>query len=646
MIVKYSTATIWWNNDVDFPGPLQINSFVNSLQTYNNSINYNGDGTITIYDTNFKINLIYVSQTEGGQEQETYYKKVNTIDNGNGIYEMVFSVDYWLTYMNKYLETVSGDNFNMVRTKDYTWDAQRNQEDPMLKNIVLEHKIVQTSLPTSLTNRFNFSFSEMGNVDANADFYNFCNSVTYYVIKQNGTLIALPVLSNNEVNIPYSYQSGNRPQKTYFRGIKFNFNGNYNNGMSNNTFYVYNFENALKGLASSLGDNFVGKYFLPNLAYFNPKYFRTFHFTHSFQYMNTDDITYNSGNNPFTTIASQRIRYLGIVLSNKVYNLNTQLLDTNAMIYLPNLSIMSTAPTRVKETNLNQEFLRYSNFYLMNNKIPAEYLYAATRPYASVIYIYAFVFNQGGYCKFNNRNYETTNGTYDLSNFTNQEERTLFYGYQLPSETNAYLSWYNANKSQMETAKITQGLGFAMSSLFSVLGLVLSGSGIGAPIGLSMIAGGAMGAFSSVSGIAKTNANIADTKRQLQTNFAQSNISDFNFLSLWFWYSSSQNWASTQYNIWITELPNQNSIATMNEILYYYGYYQPGYSTYNYTGGSPFQYDQWAEDSNLKTSIAYAMRTIAYNRDISEDVANWIYQKCINGIRVWSVTPPNVPNVW
>lgn len=86
----------------------------------------------------------------------------------------------------------------------------------------------------------------------------------------------------------------------------------------------------------------------------------------------------------------------------------------------------------------------------------------------------------------------------------------------------------------METAKITQGLGFAMSSLFSVLGLVLSGSGIGAPIGLSMVAGGAMGAFSSISSIAKTNATIADTQRQLQTNFAQSNISDFNFLSLWF----------------------------------------------------------------------------------------------------------------
>lgn len=646
MIIKYSTATIWWNNNVDFPGPMEINKFVNSLQTYNNSINYNGDGTITIYDTNFRINLIYVSQTEGGQEQETYYKKVNTIDNGNGIYEMVFSVDYWLTYMNKYLESVSGDNFNMLRTKSYTWDAQRNTEDPMLKNIVLEHKIVQTSIPTTLTNRFNFSFSEMGNVDANADFYNFCNSVTYYVIKQNGTLIALPVLSNNEVNIPYSYETGNRPTKTNFRGIKFNFNGNYNNGMSNNTFYVYNFENVLKGLASSLGDNFVGKYFLPNLAYFNPKYFRTIHFTHSFQYVNTDSIDYQRGNNPFTTIASQRIRYLGIVLSNKVYNLNTQLLDTNAIIYLPNLSIRGTAPTSVRETNLNQEFLRYSNFYLMNNKIPVEYLYGATQPYSNQFYIYAFVFNQGGYCKFNNRNYETTNGSYDLSNFTNQEERTLFYGYQLPSETNAYLSWYNANKSQMETAKITQGLGFAMSSLFSVLGLVLSGSGIGAPIGLSMLAGGAMGAFSSVSGIAKTDANIADTKRQLQTNFAQSNISDFNFLSLWFWYSSSQNWASTQYNIWITELPNQNSIATMNEILYYYGYYQPCYSTYNYTGGSPFQYDQWAEDSNLKTSIARAIRSIAYNRDISDDVAEWIYQRCLNGIRVWSVTPPDVPNVW
>lgn len=644
MIVKYSTATIWWNNDVDFPSQNYINNFVNNMSTYTKNINYNGDGTISIFDNDFKINLIYVSLSEGGTEQVTYYKKINTIDNGNGIYEMVFEVDYWLTYMFKFLENANGQEFNFLRNSISDWHPLLNQEDPLLKDVEVKYNYIKkTEINGSLTNRYNFSFNSMNSADANNDPYTFCNSVTYYVIKQQGVLIALPVLSTNEVNIPYSYETGNRPTTTVFRGMKFNFTSNFNNGMSTNSYYVYNFENALKGLASSLGDNFVGKFFLPNLAYFNPKYIRTIHFTHSFQYMNTDDITYNSGNNPFTTISSHRIRYLGIVLTNKVYNISSQLLDQTAIISLPTQNLISTLPTKANETAFNQEYLRYSNFSLMNNKIPVEYLYNSTSPASTDIFIYAFVFNQGGYCKFNSINKEIE-GVYNryLSNFTNQEERTLFYGYQLPSETNAYLSWYNANKSQMETAKITQGLGFAMSSLFSVLGLVLSGSGIGAPIGLSMVAGGAMGAFSSVSGIAKTNANIADTKRQLQTNFAQSNISDFNFLSLWFWYSTSQTWASNQYNIWQIEKPSDQAVKKMNKTLYYFGYYQPTYLNFNFTASSKnFYYWQWKEDSGLKPFIIKSISYMSSTRDIIYNVAEWIYQKCLNGIRLWNVQPPN-----
>lgn len=646
MIVKYSTATIWWNNDVDFPNQQYVNNFINNLTTYTKNVNFNGDGTISIYDTNFKINLIYISLTESGNEEVTYYKKINTIDNGNGIYEMVFEVDYWLTYMFKFLEQANGQSFNFLRNSVNSWQPTLNQEDPLLKDNENKYNLVQqTSLPTSLTNIFNFSFSGLNSIDANSDYYQFCNSVTYYVFKQNGTLIALPVLSTNEVNLPYMYQTGNRPVTNNYRGIYFRLNGNYNNGMSTNYFYVYNFENVLKGLASTLGDNFLGKFFLPNIAYFNPKYFRTFHFTTSFQYVNTDNIDYSTGNNPFTTISSQRIRFLGIVLSNKVYGLNTQLLSTQAQIQLPSESVTTSLPTSLNSSTLNQEFLRYSNYYLMNNKIPVEYLYGSTAPYSNYIHIYAFVFNQGGYCKFNNINTEYPN-QYNkyLSNFTNQEERTLFFGYQLPSETNAYLSWYNANKSQMETAKITQGLGFAMSSLFSVLGLVLSGSGIGSPIGLPMVAGGAMGAFSSISGIAKTNSNIIDTKRQLQTNFAQSNISDFNFLSLWFWYSNSSNWASAQYNVWQIQKPTSQAVTRLNNILYYFGYYQPTTMSFDFYTSKTCCFWQWQEDAGLKPKIINAIQKFSSIRNLNSDVANWIYEKCVNGIRLWNVQPPTTPS--
>lgn len=640
MTIKYSTAVVWWNNDVDFPSRQYVNNFVNSLSTYTKNVNFNGDGTLTIYDTNFNINIIYVSMNEGGNEVVTYYKKVSTIDNGNGIYEMVYEIDYWLTYMFKFLEQADGRSFNFLRNSVNNWDPTLNQDDPMLRdNEVMYNLVQQTTIPSDLTNIFSFSFTGLNNIDANADFYQFCNAVTYYIFKLNGSLIAIPVLSTNEVNQPFMWQSGTRPVTNNYRGIYFRLNGNYNNGMSTNYYYIYNFENVLKGLASKQGDNFVGKFFLPNLAYFNPKYLRMFRFTTSFSY-NSNSV----GGDPFITQTEQGINFLGIVLSQKVYNPNTQLLSTQAKIQLPNESVTTSLPTSLNSSTLNQEFLRNSNYYLMNNKIPVHYLYGSTATYSSYIYIYAFVFNQGGYCKYNNTYTEYPNN-YNryLSNFTNQEERTMFFGYQLPSETNAYLSWYNANKSQMETTKATQGLGLAMSSMFSVLGLILSGSGIGAPIGLPMIAGGAMGAFSSISGIAKTNANIVDTKRQLQTNYAQSNISDFNFLSLWFWYSSSGTWATSQYNIWQIQKPTSQATARLNNILYYFGYYQPAYLQFSFSNTRTCNYWQWQEDSGLKPKIINALANISY-RNFNSDVTLWIYQRLINGIRLWNVQPPSTPN--
>lgn len=640
MTTKITTATIWWNNEVDFPSPTYCANFFNSFENFNGNVNYNNDGTLTLYTSNWKITMVYVSQTEGNGEQVTYYRKTFINDNGNGIYEINFEVDYWMTYMFKFLENNSGNYyFNMLRNTINNWDPLLNQEDPLLKNKeTIYHTIEKTQVPVALLNKFNFSFSGMNSYDINNDFLSFCNAVTYYVFKQDGRLIALPVLSTYEVSQPYMYQTGTRPVTNNYRGIAMNFTGNYNNGMSTTTNYFYNFENVLKGLASSQGENFVGKFFLPNFAYFNPKYMRSFLFTTSFSYTNYDTINYSSGNNPFTTVSSQRIRFIGIVLSNKVYGINTQLLNSDSSIILPNESVYTTLPTQLHFSNMNQEFLRYSNYQLMNNRIPMEYLYNSK--YSNTLYLYAFIFNQGGYCKINNYQGENV-GVFNnyLSNYSNVEERTLFFGYQLPSETNAYLSWYNANKSQMETTKVTQGIGLAMSSMFSVLGLILSGSGIGAPIGLPMVAGGAMGAFSSLSGIAKTDANIADMKRQLQTNIAQSNISDFNFLSLWFWYSgSSQIWSSNQYNLWQIEKPTGQACQRMNNILYYFGYYQPNSMTISFPTSRTFNYFQWNEDSGLKSKIINDLNKMT-NRSINDDVANWIYQKCINGIRIWNIQP-------
>lgn len=634
-----------------------INTFKNSLKNYNNSVNFNNDGTITIYDTNYQITLIYVYQNEGGEIKETYYKKTSITDNGNGIYEINFEVDYWLTYMSIFLMNSRDKQTNFTRSSFFTWGQNGNVtiEDPMLKNLIKGKRIeyIKTSIPTDLTARYTMNFSGMNTYDALGDSYTFCNFCTYYVFKQNGTIIALPVLSTNEVNIPYSYQTGNRPTKTEFRGISLKLNLNISNGLGNTSYYYYNFENVLKGLASTQGDNFIGKFFLPNLMYFNIRYVRAFNFTTSFQYTNNDTITY-SGNNTFTTIDSQRIRFFGVVLNNKVYNSSGQMLDPRARVYLPTLKVNVTpAYTYLGSWNetINKEILRYYKFYLMNNEIQGIYCYdESISGYTPELYLYSFVFNQGGYCKVDTNNVNYDQGYLGMVNTI--EERTLFFGYQLPSETNAYLSWYNANKAQMETTKVTQGLGFAMSSLFSVLGLVLSGTGIGAPIGLSMVAGGAMGAFSSISSIAKTNATIADTQRQLQTNFAQSNISDFNFLSLWFWYSNTTNWITSQYNIWTIERPDDDTIKLMKEVIYYFGYSQPCRTIIEMSESAftNFSYWQWANDETLKPKIISFLTSksnnqMVVNSDILPEVANWIYEKCVNGIRLWLINPnDNTPS--
>ena len=210
----------------------------------------------------------------------------------------------------------------------------------------------------------------------------------------------------------------------------------------------------------------------------------------------------------------------------------------------------------------------------------------------------------------------------------------ISYPYQLPSGTDGYLKYVSANYNSTNTSVSIAKQQMAMSLAGGLFSLA---SSIPSMIGNPTSAVSSLGNFGL--GTANTIMNYKNNMRMLKSQYADAkntNGTQINNSMLidaaWINYYLKDD---SQYSGIEMFYGNESFIMSLNNMIYYYSYYSPRYTTFNNIINS-----QWdnnfiqIDESDLSNKVPLLLKN-KYNID----AINIIINALSAGIRLWNVDP-------
>lgn len=703
MTIKVNNTRPFWIDNINFPSPTLFNKYVANCTTINANVNFESDRTIT---TTLKTPFPFIQLTYQNQTLNfIFVKVVRIVANG---YVCVYNLDIYSTYILKLLNNSNNffllrnpilDNKTLLFNDPLFDNLKYTGDYQFVKNSFLKmNSIAPLNLPGWLYNNiyglcYNntndalngvvyavFASGESGKYDyfpivsksnnsywiettsnqstnykytmlpkpggiAQFTIYDSNNqtltsqqlitrignnqySVTYknkvlftttniallnslnynYTVKTNpgssgsqGRPVTLYTITVTWTGGSYSYQSRTAPNSTFNVDV-------YTTTNKKSTLIANSYDTiAQLKFSQEYSNKFLGLYFLPHIFYMS-------------QFAKTKTITYHTVSLSGTSASATTNTFLTLDLQPEG-------------VTIPEHSLIDLTLSNNPIPSFNNENL--DNYYLLK--------YSKAKRYNNELDLSLFFKNQ----QFLSEGYFNYSGA---GNYVDKilglplSACTWTYPYQLPSGTDSYRNYINANYNSYNTgiaiAKQNIGMG-VMTSLWQSLASSLTGyfggvKNAGAIGGVNAGTGVFKSANHILAGVQSLNrmkAQYADARNTYGTEISNSMIRDSGWL---FYYSDNDQYDGLEMFVGDSDFNLQ-----MNNIIYLYSYYSPRYTSLSFITSNFTNWDCYFiqfEENDLRNKIYKLFTTLP----LSVDIINDIGETLINGLRIWNKDPDSL----
>lgn len=655
-MVKVSRRQVWWVGITDNkPSQYYFEDFKTAMLDDDIKVNQKTFDTIEIVVDKKDITYVWVSDSK--YDYYYYYNRiVRVLPNG---FVLEFKLDLYTTYTLPFINDLYTKNKKIKALRHHKLKLESTTyQDEMIDSIPV--MIKESKIEASKDEIFDFNPQINWRVYENkyddryyyyftptsGQYDNTLNPIKYYVFtnKTNrNSLVFIPVLTDRITNNNSLYAIVPHLEGRSFKIYNSEENIRLLTGVLNSKDYEIvkdvSVGNVVVPPSLTTQNQFLGIYILPPIYNFKPE---------NWDALNLE-VNLSTG--------KETLRFLSIAIEDKGVEFQNgytgginnayELIRTDALPIDYSLS----RPTLNKTDKLHILVSHRIDFKFYGTSLKPSFLYQAGSARLKLGY------NQ---CWFN----FTNQAFFCYSTKFQQVGNTSFsYPSQLPVFVDKYMNYVAANQNTRDTSLSIAKQQMTMGILGNVFGgalgiggslangLTTSGSGIGAAQGLvGNVVNTGMGIAQNVLGYQNTvntmKAQYADAKNTIGAEIQSGSVVDaslgvlasrINYLSI----SNSYDYRGLGDIFQWNEL-TEDSIASLNNVIYWYGNFCPEINTWDYfmnvrNTSLPFNYIQLDSEylRNVFNQFAYEARGLP----TQAEYFGYIFNTLTQGVRIWNVQP-------